>query len=309
MTTKPRYIDWRTKNGNSLEAITADAMRHYQHRYELGVGVLLVSDPKSAIKQIEKQWRKLTRQHQQKRQTKANAEDILTTTRTISRMQRVTFTTESPATNPDASFYVLPETAEVLPVRCSTIYTAHAITDNQIAILPSETLVVAYGKKKAIPELLPKSELESIWRDSQTALLQWLSAHHIRLNDIQNDMEHANAALDNILSSSRIQNEFLHLTAQYTSAVSHAKPYTEQPADAAIYHAITHLEKQVKALTTGFLSDHIIDSASDDSFLLRDNAGKPLYAFESLTAFIKMQYQKGHVHLAKALEHASGVVQ
>lgn len=305
---KQRYIEWRTANNNSIEAMVADAMRHYQYRYELGAGVFLSSDPATTVKQLEKQWRKLTRQQQQKRQTKSNAEDILSTTRTISRMQRVTFTDQSPSSNPDASLYVLPEDAEVFPVRCTTLYSARIITEQQVTLLPAETLVVSYAKKRATPGLLPKSQLEAARRDAQTALLHWLKKQHIQLDTIENDMEQANAALDTLLSSARTQNEFLHLTTQYLHAVAQAQPCDERPSDSIVHRATLHLEKQVKALTPGFLSDHIIDSTSDDSFLLRDNTGRPLVSFESMANFIQAQYQKGHVHLAKALEQTSGIV-
>lgn len=303
------YIEWLTQN-KTHELQVAEIMRHWQSRYELGTAVVLSNTPQTTLKLVQKQWQKLTRQMQKQRETNSAAGDILQTTRTISRMQRIKFTTEDPAENPDANLYVLSfEALTTLPAHCFTLYSTNklpAIT--QLKLMPADSLVVAYQEKAELSGIYNKSVLEERVLTEEAILIKWLSRHSIDLGQLPHSIEHANEALDVLLSSNNLQTEFLNFTKQYLHLVQLAQPLMLSAAHQERLKALEQLEHHVRVLSPAFLSDHIIDSQNDDSFLLRELSTKKILTLESLKEFIAQQYELGHRHLAAALEQQAGFI-
>lgn len=288
----------------------SEIMRHWQARYELGTAVLLAKDSSLALKQVQKQWKKLTQQLQQQREEKVSAEDILQITRTISRMQRVKFTTEDPLQNPNATFYILTDKQpNALPAHCFTLYDLQTQPEESLlSALAPEALVVSYGKKIDLKNFYEKEVLEEQVQTVESGLVSWLKSYKIDIDLLVDDLEKANEALDTLLSSSKLQNEFLTHTKEFLHTIQLASPLKLSATQQYRLKSIEQLEKHVRVLSPAFLSDHVIDSASDDSFLLRELSSQHILSIEALKKFITKQYTLGRNHLAAALEQRAGFI-
>jgi hypothetical protein len=310
MTQNVHYIQWQNGKNKTLEAKASEVMKHWQTRYELGSALLLCEDPETTLKLLEKQWRKLSRQLQSNRETKVGADDILTVTRTISRMQRVKFSTEDPEVNPDAKFYVVtPKELSILPAHCYTLYNFSKLPEvSLLKLLPADSLVVSYSEETTLAGIYEKSVLEERILTEESKLISWLEKQHIVLDDLKENIEKANEALDTLLSSNNLQSEFLHRTGGFLNLVQLAQPVLLSPAQELRLTALSQLEHHVRVLSPAFLSDHIVDSQSDDSFLLRDPETGKVLTLETLRNFITAQYQAGRNHLATALEQKAGYI-
>ena len=187
MTHTNHYIQWQTSANKTLEAKVAEVMKHWQTRHELGSAVIVSENPKTTLKLAEKQWRKLSRQLQSNRETKVGAHEILAVTRTISRMQRVKFSAESPEANPDAKFYSLkPEQLSTLPIHCYTLYSLATLPElSLLKLLPADALIVSYGKESSVAGVHKKSVLEERILTEEAQLLTWLTKHHIELDELE----------------------------------------------------------------------------------------------------------------------------
>lgn len=304
------YIQWQNGKNKTLEAKVSEVMKHWQTRYELGSALLLCEDPEAALKLIEKQWRKLSRQLQSNRETKIGADDILTVTRTISRMQRVKFSNEDPELNPDAKFFIIsPNELSILPAHCYTLYNFSQLPEpTLLKLLPANSLIVSYGEKIPLTGIHEKSVLEERILTEEALLTKWLEQHHIVIDELKNNIEKANEALDTLLSSNNLQSSFLHKTGAFLNLVQLAQPVTLSETQQLRLEALSQLEHHVRVLSPAFLSDHIVDSQNDDSFLLRDPETGKILTLESLRQFIAAQYSAGRTNLAKALEQKNGFV-
>ena len=310
MTQNVHYIEWEKGNNKTLEASITNVMKHWQTRYELGTAILLTEDTALAKKLAEKQWRKLSRQLQVKREASSNAQELLTATRTISRMQRVKFSNFDPMDDPDAKFYVISLTQlQSLPLHCFTLYCLTQLPDNKvIKLLPSESLIVAYGQEHERQGLYSKSVLVEKILTQEAAVIKWLVENHIEIDLLSTELEKANEALDTLLSSSVLQTEFLRNAELYLRLVQLAQPIALTEERQQRLAAVQQLEHHVRVLSPAFLSDHIVDTKNDDSFLLRDpQTGKTL-TLQTLRSFIQTQKNAGRTHLALALEQNIGYV-
>lgn len=305
-----KYVQWHGESNKSRANLISEIMKHWQSRYELGSAVLVISDPESAVKQVQKQWKKLTQALQIQREEKVRAEDILQITRTISRMQRVKFTQENPLQNPNANFYVVSkQELKSLPAHCYTLYSLETISDEAVLnALPAESLLVMYTKKIKLKNFYEKAVLEEQVQTTESQLISWLHSNNITIDSLSDNLENANEALDTLLSSTRLQNEFLAQTKQYLRTIQLASPLKLSAAQQSRLHSIEQLEKHVRVLSPAFLSDHIIDSASDDSFLLRELSSHHVLSLDALKEFIAKQYTLGRNHLAAALEQKAGFI-
>ena len=90
--------------------------------------------------------------------------------------------------------------------------------------------------------------------------------------------------------------------------LSLAQPIKLSEERTARLEALKAIERHVRVLSPSFLSDHIVNSGSDDSFLLRDRNVKQVLAVANLHTFIIQQYQAGRDHLAEAVERRAGFV-
>lgn len=303
------YIQWQHNATNSLDGKVAEIMKHWQNRYELGSAVLLTDSPTTALKNVIKQWRKMSRQLQAVRETKQSAEEILEITRTISRMQRVKFTTKDPSDDPDATFYLLkPDQIETLPAHCYTLYSlAPEVSPMVLDGLAADALLVLYQTKQpSLSHLKEKANLEHRLQLEEKDILGWLEKQGIVIANLQDNLDATNEALDTLLSSGKLQAEFLHKIRLFLHTLQLAQPLTLDSEQAENIESLKQLEKHVRVLSSGYLTDHIIDTSSDDSFLLRESATGRQYGFNSLKEFIAEQYTAGRTHLAAALEQHAG---
>lgn len=235
-----------------------------------------------------------------------SAEELLNATRSISRMQRVKFTNKSPSEEPDATFYILkPDTTE-LPTHCYTLYSfAEETREELVGLLPEDATVMPF--KKFESELLKaKSTLSDRVDIDEKELDTWLRAHEIIIEELENDMAKTNEALDTLLSSNRLQDEFLHKTGVYLKTIELAQPYILGAEQAQRLAVIKSLEKHVRVLNPSYLSDHIVDSSSDDAYLLRDSSGRPIFSLQDIREYYAAQYTQDYVHLASAIERQLG---
>lgn len=309
MTQVHRYVQWQNKSGKSETAVISEIMKHWQARYELGTAVLIVDDATQAIKTVQKQWKKLTQQLQDEREEKVSAEDILQITRTISRMQRVKFTAENPLQNPNATFYVLgSKNIESLPAHCLTFYSLDELPEELLASLAPEALVVSYHEKIELANFYEKEVLEERVQTVESALVSWLKSHKIDIDSVADNLEKANEALDTLLGSNKLQNEFLAQTKEFLHTIQLASPLKLSVIQKERLGSIEQLEKHVRVLSPAFLSDHVVDSSSDESFLLRELSSQHILSLEALKEFIAKQYEMGRTHLASALEQKAGFI-
>lgn len=304
------YIQWQKNKHRTLDEQIAEVMKHWESRYELGTALILCDKPAAALKLVQKQWRKLTIQAQKTRESNVTAEEILDTTRIISRMQRIKFSSKSPADTPDAALYIAsPAELAAFPSRCFTLYSLTTLPDiASLALLPPEALVVAYQEPCELKGFYNKSVVEERVQTEEAALLKWLEQHHIDLKTLSGDMEKTNEALDTLLSSNSLQSEFLHKTQLFLHILQLACPLRLSETQQKHLNSLKRLEKHVRILSPSFLSDHILDSSSDDSFLLRELSTKNILTLEALKSFISSQHRLGRTHLASALEQKAGFV-
>ncbi len=305
-----RYIQWQNTSKN-IESRVAEIMKHWELRFELGTAMLLCNDPEVTLKLVEKNWRKLCRQLQSSRSVNSQANDILELTRTISRMQRVKFTTQPPENEPNATFYVgsASDTSSV-PAHCFTLYTTEELPSEEfLSLLSPESLVVAPKHlKKDILGFDSKNVLEEKLLKDESNLVNWLRAKAILLDDLQSDVEKSNEALDTILSSASLQSEFISKSQLFLHTLQLAQPLKLTESQQERLSTLKTLEQHVRVLSPAFLSDHIINSQDEDSFLLKDPASGRTLTLDSLRQFIADQYSAGRINLAKALELKAGFV-
>ena len=265
------YVEWQADKHYKLSQQIVEVIGHWQSRYELGTAVILCDEPRLALKQVVKQWRKLTMQAQKARLNNASAQEILLNTRTISRMQRVKFSLKDPSQEPEASLYILnSEAAQTLPAHCLTLYSLASFpADGIISLLAPEALVVS-KKTGHMAGLLPKAVLEERIQTEESTLFRWLEKQTIVIEFLENDMEQTNEALDLLLSSPALQTEFLTRTKQLLHTIQLAKPVKLSTAQQTRLRILQQLEWHVKILSPAYLSDHVTDTQSEDWFLLRD---------------------------------------
>lgn len=303
------YIQWQPRKTRKLPDQIAESITHWQHRFELGSGILLCDDPKTALKLVEKQWRKLTMQVQKTRQQQLAAADILQTTRKISRMQRVRFSSKSPEFDPGAQFYVLSYSElTALPKNCFTLYVLSELLRTDIfEQLAPNGLVVTYHKPiKNLAGFGNKSILEESVQTEEANLVKWLKAKAIDLSILSESVEKTNEALDTLLSSPSLQAEFQLKTKLFFHAVQLAQPLQLSAEQQRQLTALEQLEHHVKILSTSWISDSL-SSEAEDAFLLRDVVFGKL-ARLGIADTIQMQYQAGRSYLARALELQAGYV-
>ena len=310
MVTK-HFIQWQKFKNRSVDDQLSEIIKHWESRYELGTAMLICDDPKVAAKYISKQWRKLTQQAQKVRETKNSAEDILRITRTISRMQRVKFSVSSPDVNQHANFYVTThESMKVFPTNCYTLYVLGPVlkTIDFMKLAPG-ALVVAYQEKvDNLAGMLPKSILGEQLQVEEESLVSWLKEKDINLDALEDDMDQTNEALDMLLSQSRLQEEFLYKTKYYLFSLNIAQPITLDSAQQRRLRSLLQLEHHIKILSPTYVSDRLLDSSSEDSFLLRDILNIKAISESADKEVAAKQRLKGRNNLAGAIERKSGFI-
>jgi hypothetical protein len=225
-------------------------------------------------------------------------------------MQRVKFTNASPEAAPLANFYILKaDELSTLPTNCFTLYATTDVKSEALSKISPDGLAVLYQAKHELAGFEPKQMLFKKFQTAQTELTTWLGTHGIVLSELE-DLEKSNEALDTLLSSTRLQTEFLQRTLMLNHLYALNQPLTLPDVESSIFETVQFLELQVKSLSPSFLSDHIVDSSSEDSFLLRDakRYSNATWDIGALKEFVSLQYKLGRDSLAQAIELKAGIV-
>lgn len=308
---KLHYIEVHKNHGGSLDQQIAKVMMHWQTRFELGAALLLCPEPHTAIKSVRKHWRRLTLQYQKDRENQVSAAEILLTTRRISRMQRVKFTAQNPdGTSSGPTLHVLsPDQLKQIPSPCFTVYVIGQITNTEIfEQLSADALIVStQNDVKKLPLTADKSELEEKVFQEENALLSWLKEQDIDLASLVSNMELTNEALDTLLSSSILQNEFLIRSKTFFFQLKLAQPLKLSDVQEEQISTLEQLEHHVKVLSPSYISDSIFDNQSEESFLLQDILNKE--NAHDIAMLIEMHREKGHQYIVAALQEKFGFKQ
>ncbi|HSX29161.1 MAG TPA: hypothetical protein VLE73_01220 [Candidatus Saccharimonadales bacterium] len=304
------YVEIRSTTARGTDSVTADVMRHVYARQHLGKVVIISEEPPEYVAAARKQWLKLSRSLQKERAGTLNADKILKYTHTITRMQHMHFTTQSPLDEDDAEAYFLPAAGlAVMPLHCYTVYLLTpidmALAEHMVQQLPPGALVVDYNKAAVWEEMLgltPKRALESRVAQEWHSVVQFLNQHQIRIAELLPHTIRAfdamDTALDELLAYS---NDFLPRAGAFQRALELARPYKASKEQRAAYDTLILLAHRVQALSPGDFSRKFLESYDEnDTFFLYDR-GRPQKEAEPLAAAYARHMQAGRVHLARAL--------
>jgi hypothetical protein len=182
-----RYLETRGRVHLVRANIVADIMRHFHARQHLGRAVVICDDPEAWLAAAQKQWLKLSRVMQRRRGAAADAVEILKYTYTITQMQQLRLTTESPAEQPQAEMhFVRAAELQLVPGDVLSVYLADAVADKALARLtpelPAASLVVDYYSQLEAGDygLLPKLELERSVELHWQVVEGFLSKHGVK---------------------------------------------------------------------------------------------------------------------------------
>ena len=117
-----------------------------------------------------------------------------------------------------------------------------------------------------------------------------------------------NEALDNLLTGARLQEEFLLKTKLLTHTLRLAQPIKLSTVQERRIKTLQTLEHHVKILTPSYLSDHIIDSSAEDSYLLHDIAESNNLVFSDIDQLVRDLRRLGHEKLAQRVEARAGFI-
>ncbi|HZM63756.1 MAG TPA: hypothetical protein VFB59_01335 [Candidatus Saccharimonadales bacterium] len=114
------------------DVLSWDIARHLYGRQLQGTVVILTDNPTGLHAALAKQWRRLGRAVQRERAATLDAVLIQELTRTLSRMQNLTFSTQSPF-DELADVYILDkEHLNVVPRGTHTFYATEVMDDEQL---------------------------------------------------------------------------------------------------------------------------------------------------------------------------------
>jgi len=313
------YIELRKSTARGAESLAADIMRHLHARQHLGKTVVVCDQPVGMLSAARKQWLRLSRCLQKERAATLNADKILKFTHAITRMQHMGFSAKTPLHSPEAAVYFLrPEDLHVMPVQCYTTYFLTALSTEGmhalLAQLPHEALVVDYlddARWQQQLGLIPKQALEDrverVWQE----VCQFLTDHHIAIQDLITDdirnVELMDEALDTLLGTSH---HFLRIANEFQRALELARPVALSKELRTAYDSFILLAHRVEALSPGSYSQHYLENYSeDDSFFLYDAAhGQLRLGGETLAEAYLRHQAAGRLHLAQALLRLSSAL-
>ncbi len=289
-------------------ALASNITQHWQTRHLYGKAIIVSSSPKIIAKLIQKQWTSALQTLQHKRTQTIDADQLLSLTHSITRMQQMVVTPESPHEYPGAHFWcITPEQLQYieLPRVCQTVYINSHLTEDSFRhlyeILPAHALVVDYATNQnwQLPsKTLLEEKAQYAWEELHTFLVQ----HDIDIEKLSNDnnIDPIDDALDALLDHS---STFLRHTRHFQEALHLAQPIRPSFIIKKQYEVANMLARRVALLTPGMLH-HSIIQADNDTFSLYDMVSPQKHTRESLTTIIARHIAAGRKNLAHALELA-----
>jgi hypothetical protein len=277
-----RYFELRPPS-TLKSPVGNDIAHHFQTRQFLGSAVVVCEHPFAMLSVVRKSWQKIVRQTQIDRARTLNAEEILRFTRRIIQMQRLQFTSSLPDDAPCADVYfVTPQTLNMFPSGCYTLYLATHVTDAQLGAWTgaslSDSLVVNYDTGIDLRSfgLRPKSELEASLLIEWHRITDYLRRHGITQSqlDIGNEKDlNQNEILDILLSTGR---EFTEIAAAFQHQLDVTQPLANIPdTTCQRISMILRLAHRVQALTPP--NPHLKQIfGNTETFFLRDRSVEQL---------------------------------
>lgn len=307
------YFELRKPAARGTDSIIADTMRHLNTRQHLGKTVVVCDQPAVTLSAARKQWLKLSRSLQKQRSSTLNADKIIKYTHTITRMQRMLFTTKNPLEQPDGEVYFLqPDELALMPVHCWSLYIMASIRDKDARLLlrelPAEALIIDYRGSKMWQRLglEPKKALEARVTGQWRQVQQYLLGHDIDVTKLIVDGIHNAGAMDDALDTllGGHSHKFLQVANEFQRALELARPLRLKKEVRSAYDSLSLLAHRVQALSPGAFSQHFLETYNeDDTFFLYDAARtrKHLTGGETLSEAYARHTKAGRHNLAKSL--------
>lgn len=275
-----RYYEERSGTEGSSALVSADLVRHFHARQELGK-TLIIADENHVINQVRKQWHKLSRDIQTRRGLATNPIAILKYTYVITQMQHMVFSDEVPEYQPDARVFVLqPHQLNQTLIKSPSIYVIGNVSPEFVPSivdrLAPSGLLVCYTPGftgQASNMLRPRSELELAAHQAWTQLDDYLKAHSIAADSlvVRDSADAMDDAVDILLAN---DTAFLSSASQFQRALDLARPLISTPKYTRDrYEAIINLAHRVQTFSSGGFSPRFLHTYSNDDFLLHENTG------------------------------------
>ncbi len=309
------YIELRKPSARGTESIAADVMRHLNTRQHLGKAVVVCEQPAVILSTSRKQWLRLSRSLQKQRSSTLNADKILKYTHTITRMQRMLFTTKNPLERPEGDvFFLSPDEAEVLAANCWTAYFLSTVDPKTILSmmtqLPDQALAVDYMQSPVWQELgfVEKRQLEKQVDKTWLAADLFLKKYGIDVTRLiikgYLDTEAMDDALDIILGGHG--HEFLEIANDFQRALELARPLRLKESTRYAYDSLVLLAHRVQALRPGAYSQQFLELYNEnDTFFLYDTgrARKHHVGSETLEQVYARHAAAGRINLATHIQN------
>jgi hypothetical protein len=292
----------------------ADMMRHFYARQHLGKAIVICDDPEDLVAAARKQWLRLSRTLQHRRELAANAVEILKYTYTITQMQQTHFADALPHERPGANaYFVTPEQAQVAAEDCLTLYMAAVLPapllrELRTKLLGSGLMVDYCGQLEAhgASGLRSKIELERMVASGWDEVDSFLAGRGIDTKLFGNratQTEILDDAVDAVLD---VDSEFMAIATSFQRKLDLARPLKIiAKAEREKYETFLMLALRVQTLTPSGFSARFLSTYADDTFLLNDI----LRLHESLAEAVARHQAAGRANLARALMRSqSGMV-
>lgn len=304
------YLE-RRETPTTPNTLASDIARHWRCRFAHSKALVMTSEPEVLVKQLEKQWLRLTNQLQQKRLQTVGADEILELTYAITRMQHIRFVASEPHARPNAHVWLITSPQQLtgeFTSACRSLYVTSAHTKTQLEGMlehvASHALVVDYAHNSWPTSLQPKTVLEQKVHDAWAELHTFFKQQHINIASIINgdsyNVEQVDNAIDVLLD---VSGSFLRHAHQFQEVLQLAEPLQIAHAVKQQYEAANLLARRVAALSPNVFSRFISQALDDETFYLQDRTLE-VFKRESLHVTISHHYRAGRNNLARALERA-----
>lgn len=305
------YFERRVSAARGTDSLAADIMRHLHARQHLGKVVIVCDQPIVMLSACRKQWLKLSRTVQRQRAATLNADKILKYTHTITRMQRMHFTSKLALDNPDADVYCLsPDQISTMPPRCLSVYVTTAlpstIAESLTEHISVDTLIIDYDHQTPWEEL----GLESKTALEKRVAAEWKQVHAffvsrgIDPNSLNNgqiqNVDAMDDALDTLLG---VNYKFLEVANSFHHALELARPLRINKNTRLQYDSLALLAHRVQALSPSAFTQRFLETYNeDDTFFLYDKSRHRYSASgESLADIVARHRQAKRFTLANAI--------
>lgn len=297
-----------SKHPPKTEAILASQIvTHWQTRHLYGKALIITDHPFNIAKLIRRRWLSAMQRLQQERSQTVDADQLLSLTHSITRMQQMVIAANAPHEFPAAHLWCIApgqlETTE-LPRTCRTTYVCLALNNLHKPLLqeliPTHTLVVDFGANAW--DFPSKDILDDRVHQAWQELLVFFSKQNININKLLEESHNIDSIDDAIDSLLDVSSTFLRHARHFQEALHFAQPLQLSFREQKEYDIANMLARRVTMLTPGLLHHSFIQT-ENDTFSLYDRSPQK-YSRESLTVTVSRHVAAGRHNLARALQTA-----